>query len=142
MADFSKLLSKPVESAEKPKPKPAGTYFGQIEGYTLGESKEKKTPYVRFTASNLSPGDDVDRSQLEGVDLTKWKPTFDFYLTEDSLYRLRAFLESLNLNVAGRTFNELMPETKNLPVKMTATNSTSQDGQNVYTNITEVTGAV
>lgn len=121
--DFKSMLAKPVESAERPKPKPGGTYNAIIEGYKFDTSREKKTPYCRLTYSNLTPGDDVDAQQLQdsGADLSKWKPHSDFYLTEDALYRFREVIESCGINVAGRSFNETIPELKGKPVILTVT---------------------
>lgn len=116
--NFSSLLEKPVTSAERPKPKPPGTYTGTTKAFVFGESQKKKTPYVRFTVANVQPGPDVDASALEEVgDLNKWSPSEDFYLTDDSLYRLREFLESCDVKVEGRSFKETIPEAVGMPVQ-------------------------
>lgn len=146
MPDFSKLLQKPVTSAERPKPKAAGTYDGLVFKYEFGESQKKKTPYVRFHINNVSPGPEVDQEEnvRNGVDLTKWQPYRDFFLTEDSIYRLREFIESCHIAVDGRSFNETIPEVVGKPVKFEAVNTTSSEpGKDAatFTNVGDIVGA-
>lgn len=146
MPDFSKLLQKPVESAERPKPKASGTYLGVVSKFEFGESREKKTPYVRFHVNNVAPGPEVDMEEnaKNGVDLNKWAPWRDFYLTEDSLYRLREFIESCKINTAGRSFNETIPEVVGKPVQFEAVNTASnKPGKeaDVFTNVGDISGA-
>lgn len=145
--DFKSLLGKNVDTVEKPKPKPGGTYHGVIEGFKFDLSQKQKTPFVRVTAYNVSPGQDIDPNDLaeNKIDLTKWKPHRDFYLTEDALYRLREFLESLGITTTGRSFNETLPEIKGKPVIMTAVNGTTTNeatGEtSIFTNIADMRGA-
>lgn len=129
--DFKALLSRPVASAERPKPKAAGTYSGIIESFRFDTSAQKKTPYVRFTLTNLSPGPDVSQADLDaaGADLSRWKPTIDFYLTEDALYRLREVIENCVPNSSGRSFNETVPEMKGKAVLITVQNENYEDKQ-------------
>lgn len=109
--NFAEILSRPVESAERPKPLPAGTYRLQITGFEYGSSSKKQTPYVRFNYSVVSPMQDVNTEQLAGIDLAAKKLRDDFYLTADALYRLREYLEKkLNLNVSGRPFGACIAE--------------------------------
>lgn len=116
--NFSSLLDRPVESAEKPKPKPPGTYTATVKGFNFGESQKKKTPFVRFQLANVQPGADVDQTLLaQAGDLTKWSPAEEYYLTDDSLYRLREMLESCNVKVEGRSFKDTIPEVVGMPVQ-------------------------
>jgi hypothetical protein len=144
--DFRSLLSTPVESAERPKPRPAGTYTGIIERFQFDKSKQKLTPFVRFTVAAVSPGDGIDQQALqEAGPIDKWKPHRDYYLTNDALYRLRELIESCGINPSGRTFNETIPELKGKPVVMqiVLANSTNETTGEVSTfnNIAEMRGA-
>jgi hypothetical protein len=145
--NFQSLLSKPADEAKRPQAKPAGTYFGTISEYKFDESKKQKTPYVRFTVKGISPGDDVDQSALAGdaengpIDLTKWSPNRDFYLTDDALYRLKDLLESCKIDTKGRSWNELIPQLKGQPVMLTVTQRPSEDGTQLYNDVTEMKGA-
>lgn len=145
--NFKELLSRPVESAERPPVKPAGTYHGVIKEYKFDESRDKKTPFVRFVFSSLTPGADIHPSQLvnpktgDQIDLSKWAPYKDFYLTEDALYRLREFLQSLGIPIAGRQFDETIPESKGMPVILSAVlNQSQKDNSEMYTNIDKAIG--
>lgn len=120
--NFKELLSTPVTSAEKPKPKPAGQYFGTIGSFRYGESKEQKTPYVKLVVKSVHPGPGItnDSALMERLDkagdLSKFSPDKDYYLTEDAKYRLRELMESCKLRVDGRSFFECIPELVNQPV--------------------------
>lgn len=146
MPDFSNLLKKPVTSAERPKPKAPGTYFGVITKYELGESQQKKTPFVRIHIGSVSPGPEVDQDEntRNGIDLTKWVPTKDYFITDDALYRLRELIESCKIPVEGRGFNETLPDLVGKPVQFDAVNNSSnKPGQEatIFTNLGDVTGA-
>jgi hypothetical protein len=146
MPDFSKLLQKPVTSAERPKPKAPGTYHGVVSKYEYGESQQKKTPYVRFHLGSIAPGPEVDveENARNGIDLSKWAPVKDFFLTDDALYRLREFLESCKIPVEGRSFNETIPEAIGQAIQFEVVNTTSskpgQEAQ-IYSNVGDISGA-
>jgi hypothetical protein len=129
--DFKSMLSKPIGTAERPKAKPNGTYNGVIESFHFDVSSRKKTPFVRFTFSNISPGDDVNQEQLaaDNIDLSRWKPYTDYYLTDDALFRLQDVMEAIVPNSKGRSYNEVMPEMKGKPVILTAKNDNVEDEQ-------------
>ena len=147
--NFKDLLSRPVDSAKKPPVKPPGTYHGIVAEHSFAESARQKTPFVRFVFNNIQPGEDIlngDARLLkdeegEPIDFSKWRPHKDFYLTDDALYRLREFLQSLGVETAGRSFQETIPETKGMPVILQAVSSTSDDGSRIFTNISDVMGA-
>lgn len=147
MPDFSKLLQKSVTSAERPKPKAPGSYNAVVKGHEFGESAQKKTPYVRFHLNNVSPGPEVDQQEniANGIDLTKWTPYKDYFLTDDALYRLREFIESCGISVEGRSFNETIPEVVGKPVIFECVNTTSaKEGKEatIFSNVGDLTGAV
>jgi len=145
--NFSHLLDKPVDSVKRPPVKPSGTYFANIEGYKFDISKVEKTNFVRFTFNNVQPGPDIHPDQLRDsdgdlIDFSKWKPWRDFYLTDLALYRLSEFLVGLGIPVAGRSFNETIPETKGLPVilQIVQTPSNKPGDDSIYNNVTDVKG--
>jgi len=144
MPDFGALLSKPAGQIERPKPLPVGTYYGTIGGHLFDESRQKKTPFVRFTVNLTEPGEEVARDyaeQLAEVDFTKKKLNSDFYLTEDSMYRLRDFLVSLGIDDANgtRSIGEMIPDALNRPVQVELTQTpSSTDPETVYNNIANI----
>jgi len=144
--NFKELLSKPVESAERPKPRPAGPYHGVIEGFKFDESKKQKTPFVRLNLTQVTPSDGIDLDALEAAGGTsKWKPHKDFYLTEDALFRLRELIESCDIDAKGRNFNETIPELKGKSVifDVLLENSTNESTgeMSIFNNIGEMHGA-
>jgi hypothetical protein len=134
-------LSKPTDSIEKPKPLPAGTYNGVISKYEFGESKEKKTPYVRYHLTAHSAGEDVDPDSIEGIDLSKKSLRRDFYLTEDAMYRVKDFLDSVGVSTSGRSLGEVIPEAINAAVLISVTQRSSPDGSEIYNDVGNVVGA-
>lgn len=137
-ADFRTLLSKSTDTIERPKPLPQGTYYGTISRHEFGESSNKRTPYVRFHLQLTGPSDDIDPDMMEGIDCTKKTLRRDFYLTEDALYRLKDFMESLGIETAGRSLGEVIPETTGMPVMISVTQRNSQDGKEVYNDVGDV----
>lgn len=138
--DFAALMSKPVDEAEKPKAAPAGTYLATIVGHEFGTSSKKNTPFCRFNFQLLAPQNDVDADALEEVGgsdfLNTKRMRTEFYLTDDAMYRLREFLEdALELNCAGRNFDEVIPEAVNQQILVNITHSLSEDGKTTYANI-------
>lgn len=144
--NFNELLSKPIEQDKKPPVKPPGTYTGNIQGYKFDVSKQQKTPFCRFTFNNIQPGEALmadDQKALQdedgnSIDFSKWQPWVDFYLTDASRFRLREFLESLGLDISGRSYDSVLPETKGMSVLLEMTQSSSEDGKNIYTNVKSV----
>lgn len=140
-ADFTALLQTPMDEIKRPPPLPAGTFHGSILGFNFDLSQKKKTPYVRFELGRLTPNEDVDMSALEGVDLTKRSLRKDFYLTEDSRYRVKDFLESCGITVTGRSLGQCIPETLNANVIIAVTQRNSEDGKDIYNDVGDIRGA-
>lgn len=138
--DFKSLLSKPADTVERPKPLPAGTYHGMIGAYKFDESKNKKTPYVRFDLKVHRAGSDVDPEAVNGIDLSKKNLRRDYYLTDDALYRLKDLIESCGISTTGRSFNELIPELLNKQVIIGVTQRPSEDGTEFYNDVKELAG--
>lgn len=128
--DMNDLLTMPVDAAEKPKPRPAGTYQGQIGQTKFDTSSQKKTPYLRLSIASIQPGQDVDSQALQDAGgAEKWNPYIDYYLTTDAIYRLRELMESCKLKITGRPFKEVIPELKGQHVLFTAAKEMIQDQQ-------------
>lgn len=142
--DFSNLLTTKLEDVKRPPVKPPGTYHGNIESYKFDKSSQKGTPYLRLTMNSVQPGEDVDPEALKDedgkpIDFTKYKPTADFYLTSDALWRLSEFIAGFNLsNAAGRQMNELIPELRGMPVTMTLSLKASDDGKGFYNRVESI----
>ncbi len=122
--DFRSVLGQKVNEVEKPKPIPPGTYDAIIKNFELLEKLGKQeNPAVRFTFHGFQPGADVDMDQLEtagGMEaLSRRTMGFLFWLTPDAMWRLKEFLtEVCHLETDNRSFEEVLPETKNVGVKV------------------------
>ena len=139
-ATFRSLLAKPMDEVKRPPTWPAGTYHGIVKSQEFGTSKLKKTPYARYHLGILSAGEDIDPDSLEGIDLSKRDLTKDYYLTEDSIYRIKEFLESCGVNTTGRALGECIPEALHSRVLITVTQSTTDDGKGMRNEIGDVVG--
>jgi hypothetical protein len=139
--DFSKLLSTPMDTVEKPKPLPTGTYMGVISKYEFGESKDKKTPYVRFFLNLTGAGPDIDVGEVAGIDWSKKQLRRDLYLTDDAIYRLKDLLASIGVPVEGRTFGESIPDALNCQVMIEVTQRNNpQDPTQIFNDVGTVRG--
>lgn len=142
---FSDLLDVDAGSVRPPPLKPAGTYNATVQDYKFDKSKEKQTPFVRFTVANMSPGPDINPNDLlhdakgDGnmvpMDLSKWHPTRDFFLTPDALFRLTEFLKSCGVKLEGRSIKACLPDAKGLPVLVAVTQETITNSQTGETNV-------
>lgn len=140
MVDFAHLLSKRLDDVEKPKPWPAGTYFGRVNAYKVDESREKKTPFIRMEVGIEGPSDDIPAEDVAGIDFGKRKFNKDFFLTPDADWRLKEFITSCGIPTQGRNFNETLPETIGQPVIVQMVQTPSRDGTDIYNNIGDMKG--
>lgn len=143
--DFTQLLKTNLDTVKRPPTLPAGTFHGRITKYEFGESKEKKTPYVRFHVQLLSPGADIaseDMQDADGtpIDISKRQLRQDFFLTQDSMYRIKEFMESCGISTSGRSLDITIPELLNAPVLVGVVQSNSRDGSEIYNNIGSLKG--
>lgn len=137
--DFSSILSAPLDTIKKPPVKPAGTYYGVIGAHKFDKSSVKKTDYVRYTIHSVTPSEDIQPHELEGVDLQKWAPTTDFYITEDAVFRLKDFL--LSLGIAETTLGEMIPQARGCAVMFTCEIQFRSDNQEPFNRINNVVAA-
>jgi hypothetical protein len=143
MPDFSSLLSKPVDDIKRPASLPAGTYFGTVKNFEVGESQEKKTPFVRFNFTLTHAGPDIDPADMAEVDLSKKQLRQDYYITPDAEYRLKEFLESMKIPSKGRTFQSMLPDAISQPVMLDVVQQLNQKDPTAppYNNVRSCKGA-
>lgn len=150
MADvnFAELLSQQVDSVERPKLFPKGSYNAIVLKHTLGTSTQKATPYVEFDVKLLSPQSDVDEELFEAAGgqeaLDKRAPLrLTFYITQQATYRLREFLETtLELNCNGRNFDAVIPEATNAAFTAEIDNKPGKKEGEYYMNVVDHAKAV
>lgn len=147
-ANWQDILNKKPEDAEKPKPTPTGTFLATIVKYEFKEAKnDKQTPYVQYHVKLISPEADVDMQSLNeagGMEKVSARVMYlDFYMTDDSMWRHRDFLEkTLGINFAGRGWQPVIDEAlnKNLRVHVAQTIS-KKDNATIYSNIDDTAAA-
>ncbi len=139
---FSELLNKAPSEVERPKPLPTGTYNTMIEGLPrYDKSSKKQTQFVEFTHKMLSAGDDVDpdnlKEVLNGKPLQEIRMKNTFYLTENSLWRLKDFLGHLGYDVDASdvTLQEMVEDTAGKQVAVFIKHEPSQDGTSIFARI-------
>lgn len=136
--DFSSILSKAPSDVERPKPLPVGTYTCVVRGQPqFDKSSKKQTPYVKFTYGILSAGDDVDPDELKAYGPIRDKTLDDtYYLTENSLWRLKEMLTSAGLEEGEyETMQEMVEATPGKQLLIQIKHEASQDGQAVFAKV-------
>lgn len=134
MTDFSAIARQAAGQAKKPPRLPPENYPGIIKNWAWGDQNKNKTPYVRvFLAPTDFPEnlpeqweefDEEDQKtslvNRSDIDLSKRQMSKDFYMTEDSRWRMDAFLKEMGVNVgtpeSPRSYEDTLPELIGLPV--------------------------
>lgn len=141
MPDFSALLKKPAGEAKKPPVLPIGDYGGVVKSQEVGDNNRNKTPYVRFGLVPTEwPEDVAEADRPEGVDLNKRQLRKDFFLTDDSLWRLDEFIRSCGIEPNGRPYEEILPEIIGQPVTIQMNHYTNQQTGELGNNVGDVVG--
>lgn len=141
MAAFSDILGRTSAAAERPKPLPQGGYICIVKGLPLqGKSAKKLTPFVEFALQPMAAQDDVDQAALQamgGFDKKTIKATF--YLTDDSEYRLKEFLDDCGIpreqDGEDLSHAQRIDMSPNCQVVAYIKHTPSDDGESVYANI-------
>lgn len=138
MTDLSHLLGKKASDVEKPKPFPVGHYLWTVTGFEVVESSKKKTPGIQFDTQMTEPMDDVDEDELAAVkEPTKRKQRLTFWVTEDSLWRLKEFLTTLGVAEEDdeRSIEEMIPECQGATFIARIQHETMQDSSDIIAKI-------
>jgi len=118
-SDFSSLLRQPAGQAKKPPVLDAGNYPATVRSYEVDNKNKNKTTYVRFHVGYTGWPDGASPQTNEDgtiIDLSKRQGRRDFFLTPDALWRLDEFLRSCGVDLAGRSYEEVLPEIVNKSV--------------------------
>lgn len=138
MPDFSQLLKKPSGEAKKPDPLLAGQYPGVIKSFEVGDQNKNKTPYVRFQVGLTGWPEGQEPQMLpsgEAMDLSKRQMRRDYYLTDDALWRLDEFLRAIGIDLTGRSYEEVLPETVGIQVMVEVQQYVNQQNNEIGNQI-------
>lgn len=134
MPDFNALLDKDPSTFERPPTTPEGEYLLVVKSKSFGQSSQKKTPFVEFQYGIVNPMPSVPEEALDGIDLSKVKLRDQFYLTEDAMFRLKEFFETLGCS--QETVRESIDASVGSQVVATIGHETSaNDPSRVFANI-------
>lgn len=125
MPDFTELLRKPAGEAKRPQALDVGDYQGVIRSHEVGDSNRNHTPYVRLGVTLTAWPEGA--TPMEGVDLNKRQLRKDFFLTDESLWRLDEFIKSCGVNAIGKRYEDVLPALVGQPVKVEVRHYRSQD---------------
>lgn len=141
--NIAALLDRAPADIERPKPLPQGGYHCIIKGMPEhGKSSKKQTPFVKFNLQPTAAMDDVDEEALaewmkrpDGTSRTLADAKIDgtYYLTEESLFVLKDFLEHVGAD--GETLRQQIEQAVNSEVIAYIKHEPSQDGQSVFAKL-------
>lgn len=142
--DLRSLLDVDVSEVKRPPTWPAGPYHGFIEKYEPGESREKKTPFIRVFLKVQSADESIPVDMLkdgEGVpfDLSKRQLRIDYYLTEDSKYRLVEMIQAIGVDTEGKKLSACLPEIVGKPVLIQVGLRSINDGKDLMNEVQSIT---
>lgn len=136
--NFSTLLDTPSSDITRPKPLPVGTYTTVLQGLPrYDKSAKKQTDFVEFTHKFISAGDDVNHDDIVeagGIGDKTMRNTF--YITENSLWRLKDFLDHCGIEEDDEiSLRERIEQTPGKQIAVYISHVPSNDGTSVYANI-------
>ena len=136
MTTFSALLNKSMSDVERPKPMPQGSYVAMVQGLPrFDKSSKKQTEFVEFTLKLLAAGEDVDAEALAEMGGIADKTIKDtYYLTENSLWRLKEFLVNLGMP-EDMSMQEAVEAAPGKQIGIFINHEPSQDGQAVFARV-------
>lgn len=138
---FRELLTQSTDAVERPRALADGHYIGRIANHEFGTSRQKQTPFVRFILVPEEATEDVDASANDGIELSRRELRKDYFITPNALYRLSDMLDATLGKESGRSFDERIPETRDARVMFGVTHRASEDGADVYNEITTIVKA-
>lgn len=149
--NFGSILDRPSSEVEKPKPLPVGSYGCVVKGLPrFDKSSQKQTEFVEFLLQPISAGEDVDEEDLaawmqkpDGTSRTLSDTSIraTYYLTEDSVWRLKEFLDHLGIEEGDSSLRQRIDETPNCSVIAYIRHEASQDGTSIFAKLAKTAPA-
>ncbi len=138
MPNFADLLNKPAGEAKKPPVLDAADYPGVIKTYEPGESSQKKTPFVRFNIGLTGWPEGAEPQLKEDgtpIDLSTKSLRRDYFLTPDAMWRLDEFLRGIGIELAGRSYMDVLPETVGAAVLVEVRQGMNQQNNDLFNEV-------
>ncbi len=135
---FADILDRPADDVKPPPTLPQGPYLTILQGLPEQiESSKKKTPGLRFLHKIIAPLDGVDEEALALIDggVVGKIVKNDLWLTEDSLFMLKQFLENCGIDMSGKTITAGIDETPNTEVVIFIKHDASEDGERIFAKV-------
>jgi hypothetical protein len=113
MSTFDDILKMRAEDVDPPKPLPPGMYLGIVDGqFSRIPPNDKGTEGATFTLKLIAPNDSsISQEELNAAGGCAGRSVqHRIYVTKDSSYFLKSFLETLGIDPKGKTIEEMMAE--------------------------------
>ena len=148
--DFTSVLDTPSNEVARPKPAPSGTFAFSIRGLPrIDKSTKKGTEFSEYTCQFMEACEDVDQDEMnewlnrpsgEKTPIREKSIKYTLYHTEDALWRLKKFLNDLQIpeeddNGNVRTIRERMQDVPGKVFYGHIKHSPSDDGETMFANI-------
>jgi hypothetical protein len=117
-ANLSSILDRPATEFNAPPPMPTGGYHCVVMGLPEAiVSSIKKTDGFRFLLKPIAPDEDVDAQELEAIGGLEGKVIRnDMWVTENSAFMMREFLEHCGIDSEGKSLGAMIDECPNSEV--------------------------
>lgn len=140
MPSFQDVLNKPAADVKAPSPLPVGTYLCLVDGPgEFGKIGQKQTDCINWKLKPMQAQDDVNQADLatalNGAALQDKVIRHRSFITEESVWRLKQFLEHLGIEEGSKSLGEMIPEAQGKQVLATVGHRTSEDGTQVFQEV-------
>ncbi len=140
MASFQDVLNKPAADVKPPEPLPPGTYLCLVDGPgEFGKIGKNQTDCINFKLKPMQAQGDVDpgtlQQSLNGASLQDKTIRHRLFITEESVWRLKQFLEHLGIEEGTKSLGEMIPEAQGKQVIVTLGHRASEDGTQVFQEV-------
>ena len=135
--DVQALLDRPINSFERPKPRPVGWYAATIMSRTYTRSSQKDTPGVELEYRIEEPVQDVDPQILKETGGCPFTLSETMWITEAASFRIRELGSHIGLPDSGKSLREiieLLPGNR-VKVYIMQRKSNRQGGNALFNNI-------
>lgn len=139
--NFRELLSQATDQAERPRALADGHYIGTVGNHEFGLSRQKQTPYVRMFVTPEEACPDVEAEANKGLNIATYELRKDYFITPKAIYRLADALDAILGQETGRSYDERLPDTRDVRVMIDVGHRDSEDGKERFNEIRSIVRA-